>query len=132
MARFYGIDSTELCCPDYGRYGSMSKEAATLQKRVIKALFAAFPTVPYSITASRVNQVQAASVAMQKAIAYNILDYRYTKLAKPRVVGGASAAAPRLKQRLLGGLMTTIFITRVGCFAEVSADSQRTLRARCI
>ena len=31
---------------------------------------------------------------MQKATAYNILDYRYTKLAKPRVVGGASAAAP--------------------------------------
>ncbi len=31
---------------------------------------------------------------MQKEIAYNILDYRYTELAKPCVVVSASAAVP--------------------------------------
>ena len=92
MARFNGIVSAELCCPGYGRSGSKSTEAVILQKRIIKALVAANPTVPYSITASRVSQVLA--VAIQKAVAYNILDYRYTKLGKARVVGSASAAAP--------------------------------------
>ena len=73
MARFNGIVSAELCCPGYGRSGSKSTEAVILQKRIIKALVAANPTVPYSITASRVSQVLA--VAIQKAVAYNILDY---------------------------------------------------------
>jgi hypothetical protein len=66
MARFNGIDSAELCCPGYGRSGSKSTEAVILRMRIIKALVAAIPTVPYSITALRVSQVLA--FAMQKAV----------------------------------------------------------------
>ena len=88
FARFKNISKEELCCPGYGRTGSKSTEAISLQKRIIKAIAAADKSVPYSLVSSRVSQVL--SVALQKAVAYNTLDYRYTKLAKARVVGAAS------------------------------------------
>jgi hypothetical protein len=87
-SRFSGIPAAELCCPGYGRTGSRSSEAVTLQKRITKAIAAADVTVPFSLVSSRVNQVL--SVALQKAIASNVLDFRYTKLAKARLVGGGS------------------------------------------
>ena len=61
-----------------------------LQKRINKAIAAANPTMPYSQVAARVSQVIC--VALQRAVAYNALDFRYTKLAKGRVVGGGSGA----------------------------------------
>ena len=89
--RFSGISVAELCCPSYGRSGSKSGEAVTLQKRIIKAIASADPTTPYSLVAARVSQVT--SVALQQAVAYNALDFRYTKLGQARAVGGGGAAA---------------------------------------
>ena len=73
-----------------------------MQKRITNAIATAQPTVPYSTIAARVNQV--ISVALQKAVAYNALNYRYTKLAKPRVVGNGAAASTGIgaAQSLLG------------------------------
>ena len=90
FSRLSGISSAELCCPGYGRTGSRSTlaEAVSLQKRIIKAIADATPTVPFYLISSRVSQVL--SVALQKAVAYNALDFRYTKLAKARLVGGGS------------------------------------------
>jgi hypothetical protein len=88
LARFNNIKSGELCIPGYGRSGSRSKDAVDLQKRITKAIAAANPTVPYSVTAARVGQL--ISVALQKAVAYNALDFRWTKLPKARVVGGGA------------------------------------------
>ena len=58
------------------------------------------PTVPLSTTASRISQV--ISVALQRAVAFNALDYRYTKLrlAKGRVVGGGTGSAVQAIQLL--------------------------------
>ena len=74
-----------------------------LQKRINKAIAAANPTMPYSQVAARVSQV--ISVALQRAVAYNALDFRYTKLAKGRAVGGGSGAGNAvLAQQLLAQL----------------------------
>ena len=80
--RFPDISLDELCCPSYGRTGSMNREAVVLQKRIINALAAADPTTSRSLVASRVSQ--ALSVALQSAVAFNILDYVYTKIPKGR------------------------------------------------
>ena len=56
------------------------------------------PTVLLSTTASRTSQV--ISVALQRAVAFNALDYRYTKLAKGRVVGGGTGSAVQAVQML--------------------------------
>jgi hypothetical protein len=85
LARFNDIPAGELCCPSYGASGSRDTDALELQKRINNALALANPEVPYSVTAARVNRV--ISVALQKAIAYNALDFRYTKLSKNRAVG---------------------------------------------
>jgi hypothetical protein len=52
---------------------SRSKDAVDMQKRITKAIAAANPTVPYSVTAARVASGQLISVA---------LDFRWTKLPK--------------------------------------------------
>ena len=98
FARFTGIKEAELCCPSYGRTGSKNEDAVVLQKRINKALAAANPTTPYSQVAARVSQV--ISVALQRAVAYNALDFRYTKLAKGRVVGGGSGGSVMAQQML--------------------------------
>ena len=85
-----------MCCPGFGSSGNKSTEAVTLQKRITKSIAAADETVPYSLVSARVSQIF--SVALQKAVAYNALDFRYTKLAKARAVGGAGAAAQILAQ----------------------------------
>jgi len=69
-----------------------------LQKRITKSIAAANPTVPLSTTTSRISQV--ISVALQRAVAFNALDYRYTKLAKGRVVGGGAGSAVQAVQLL--------------------------------
>ena len=74
-----------------------------LQKRINKAIAAANPTTPYSQVAARVSRV--ISVALQRAVAYNALDFRCTKLAKGRVVGGGSwSGIAALAQQLLAQL----------------------------
>ena len=83
--RFSGINVAELCCPSYGRSGSKSGEAVTLQKRIIKAIASADLTTPHSLVAARVSQVT--SVALQQAVAYNAIDFCYTKLGQARAVG---------------------------------------------
>jgi hypothetical protein len=75
-----------------------------LQKRINKAIAAANPTMPYSQVAARVSQV--ISVALQRAAAYNALDFRYTKLAKGRVVGGSSGAGNAVVARQLLAQLT--------------------------
>ena len=62
-----------------------------LQKRIINAFAAAVPTVSRSLHASRVSQI--ISVAIQKSVAYNALDFRYTTLAKSYVPGLVPLAA---------------------------------------
>ena len=48
---------------------------------------------------------QGISVALQRAVAYNALDFRYTKLVKGRVVGGGSGSGnAALAQQLLAQL----------------------------
>ena len=91
VARFPAIPVAELCCPSYGRTGSKNLEAIVLQKRIINALAAADSTVARSLVAARVSQ--AMSVAVQRAVAFNILEFRYTVLPKGRV-GGLAAPAP--------------------------------------
>ena len=76
IQRFPTINPVELCCPSYGRTGSMNREAVVLQKRIINALAAADTSVHRSLIAGRVNQCIA--VAIQRAVAFNILEYRYT------------------------------------------------------
>ena len=98
FARFTGINPKELCCPSYGRSGSRNTDAVELQQRITKALAAAVPSVPYSVTASRVSKV--ISVALQRAVAFNALDYRFTKLAKGRVVGGGAGSGALAVQML--------------------------------
>ena len=88
LTRFVGINTAELCCPSYGRSGSRSEEAVTLQKRITTALASVDSTTPYSLVATRVSQV--ISVALQRAVAYNALDFRYTKLGQSRAVGGGA------------------------------------------
>ena len=91
--RFPAISLDELCCPSYGRTGSMNREAVVLQKRIINALAAADTTVHRSLVAGRVNQCIA--VAIQRAVAFNILEYRYTTLPMGRAAArAAQAAAP--------------------------------------
>ena len=96
FARFTGINPKELCNPSYGRSGSRNTDAVDLQKRITKSIAAANPTVPLSTTTSRISQV--ISVALQRAVAFNALDYRYTKLAKGRVVGGGAGSAVQAVQ----------------------------------
>ena len=91
LDRFPGIPPEELCCPSYGRTGTKNKEALKLQKRIINAFAAAVPTVSRSLHASRVSQI--ISVAIQKSVAYNALDFRYTTLAKSYVPGLVPLAA---------------------------------------
>jgi hypothetical protein len=98
FARFTGINPKELCNPSYGRSGSRNTDAVDLQKRITKSIAAANPTVPLSTTTSRISQV--ISVALQRAVAFNALDYRYTKLAKGRVVGGGAGSAVQAVQLL--------------------------------
>ena len=81
--RFPAIPENQLCCPSYGVTGSKNKEAIVMQKRIINALAAADTTVHRSVVAARVNQ--AISVAVQRAVAFNILEYRYTSLPKGRL-----------------------------------------------
>jgi hypothetical protein len=88
----------ELCTPSYGRSGSRNTDAIDLQKRITKSIAAANPTVPLFTTASRISQV--ISVALQRAVAFNALDYRYTKLANGRVVGGGTGSAVQAVQLL--------------------------------
>jgi hypothetical protein len=71
----------------------MNREAVVLQKRIINALAAADTTVHRSLVAGRVNQCIA--VAIQRAVAFNILEYRYTTLPMGRAAArAAQAAAP--------------------------------------
>ena len=49
---------------------------------------------------SRISQV--ISVALQRAVAFNALDYRNTKLAKGRVVGGGAGSAVLLLAAAVG------------------------------
>ena len=94
VQRFPDIPVDELCCPSYGRTGSKNREAVILQKRIINALAAADKTVHRSLVAARVGQ--AISIAIQRAVAFNILEFRYTTLpmgrgglpVQPVVVGG--------------------------------------------
>jgi hypothetical protein len=103
FARFTGIKEAELSCPSYGSTGCKNEDAVVLQKRINKAIAAANPTMPYSQVAARVSQV--ISVALQRAVAYNALDFRYTKLTKGRAVGGGSGAGNAvLAQQLLAQL----------------------------
>ena len=85
-ARFIDLPEDEMCYPSYGATGSKNKEAKILHKRITNAIASANPSVHVSSIASRVNQVM--SVAIQRAIAFNALDLRYTKLPANRVVGG--------------------------------------------
>ena len=85
IQRFPTINPVELCCPSYGRTGSKNREAIVLQKRIINALAAADKSVPRSLVAARVSQ--AISVAIQRVVAFNILEFRYTTLPKGRVPG---------------------------------------------
>jgi hypothetical protein len=87
--RFPAIPESQLSCPSYGVTGSRNKEAIVLQKRIINALAAADKTVHRSLVAARVNQ--AISVAVQRVVAFNILEYRYTSLPKGRVAVHAQA-----------------------------------------
>ena len=87
--RFPAIPENQLSCPSYGVTGSRNKEAIVLQKRIINALAAADKTVHRSLVAARVNQ--AISVAVQRVVAFNILEYRYTSLPKGRVAAHAQA-----------------------------------------
>ena len=91
VARFPSIPVAELCCPSYGRTGSKNLEAVVLQKRIINALAAADTTVSRLLVAARFSQ--AMSVAVQRAVAFNILEFRYTVLPKGRV-GGLAAPVP--------------------------------------
>ena len=84
ITRFPGISTSELCCPSYGATGSKNTDAVVLHQRITNALAAANPTIPRSRLACRVSQV--VSVAIQRVVAYNALDFRYTKL-KERAVG---------------------------------------------
>jgi len=84
MSRFPSISETELCCPSYGATGSKNEDAADLHKRIIKALASANRSTPRALIAARVHRV--ISVAIQRVVAFNALDYRHTKL-KGRVVG---------------------------------------------
>ena len=88
LARFSGISAAELCCPSYGRPGSRNEDAVTLQMRITKAIASADPTTPYSLIAARVSQV--ISAALQRAVAFNALDFRFSKLGKGRAVGGGA------------------------------------------
>ena len=87
IARFPGISASELCCPSYGATGCKNADAIELHQHIVNALAAANPTIPRSRLACRVSQV--VSVAIQRVVAYNALDFRYTKL-KDRVVGSGA------------------------------------------
>ena len=89
LARFPTLDSEELLTPSHGASGSKNKDAKVLQKRIINALASADLTIPRWDIARSVNQ--SISVALQRAIAYNILDYRYTRLARAQVVAQLSS-----------------------------------------
>ena len=97
LQRFPDIPEKQLSCPSYGVTGSKNMEAIVLQKRIINALASADSTVHRSLIAARVNQ--AISVAVQRVVAFNILEYRYTSLPK----GRASGAAPAQSQAEPGG-----------------------------
>ena len=100
--KFTTSNQKELCIPGYGRSGSRSKDAIELQKRIINAIAAANPTVTYSAHSSRVGQV--ISVALQNAVAFNALDFRWTKLLKARVVGASGGAGSLIAQAVAAGL----------------------------
>ena len=71
--------------------GTKDADAAGLHKRIIKALASANPTTPYSAIASRVHRL--VSLAIQQSIAFNALQYRYTKLGASttrRIVGSGA------------------------------------------
>jgi hypothetical protein len=92
--RFSGIPEKELCIPSMGRTGSMNEDTVVLLKRLTNAFALANPTTPRSCIASRFGRIL--SVAIQVSIAFNALNYRYTKMAEPRVVG---LAGPGLHQQ---------------------------------
>ena len=95
IQRFPTISPDELSCPSYGRTGSKNREAIVLQKRIINALAAADTSVSRSLVAARVGQ--AISVAIQRVVAFNILEFRYTTLPKGRAPGsGVQVASPRV------------------------------------
>ena len=75
-----GSISTTSASPD-----SVSPESAG----IFNALAAADKTVHLSLVAARVNQ--AISVAVQRVVAFNILEDRYTSLPKGRVAAHAQA-----------------------------------------
>ena len=83
---------------------TQKKEAVTLQMRITKAIASADPTTPYSLVAARVSQV--ISVALQRAVAFNALDFRFSKLGQGRAVGGGAVPVPvggaAAAQQLLG------------------------------
>ena len=89
LAAFPGLPEPELCFPSYGSTGTKDADAAGLHKRIIKALASANPTTPYSAIASRVHRL--VSLAIQQSIAFNALQYRYTKLGATRRVVGSGA-----------------------------------------
>jgi hypothetical protein len=99
VQRFPTIPLDELCCPSYGRTGSKNREAIVLQKRITNALAAADTSVHRSLVAARVSQ--AISVAIQRVVAFNILEFRYTTLPKGQSAGAVGAAGPG--QQLVGG-----------------------------
>jgi len=83
------IPDSQLSCPSYGVTSSRNKKTIVLQKRITAALAAADQTVHRSLVAARVNQV--ISVAVQRVVAFNILEYRHTSLPKGRVAVHAQA-----------------------------------------
>ena len=79
-----------MCIPSVGRTGTKNEDAVDLLKRITHAFASANPTVPLSCVAGRVNHT--VSVAIQVSIAFNALDYRYTKLWQGRRAVGQAVA----------------------------------------
>jgi hypothetical protein len=89
LAAFPGLPEPELCFPSYGGTGTKDADAAGLHKRIIIALASANPTTPYSAIVNRVQIL--VSLAIQQSIAFNALEYRYTKLGAARRTVGSGA-----------------------------------------
>ena len=70
---------------------------------ITKAIASADPTTtPYLLIAARVSQV--ISAALQRAVAFNALDFRFSKPGKGRAVGGGAVpvGGAAAAQQLLG------------------------------
>ena len=99
--RFPGLDvETQLRILAVDLRGGLSEYANVYLQEICKREHRSKPLIPYSVVASRL--YQRVSVAIQRAVAYNVMEFRYWRV--PATVPGATMpAVPPGAAQAVGG-----------------------------